>query len=68
MPKEKEDYRANLEMLQGLYPGRATISIPEAAKIVGKKADTYRADPSWPRVMIGRQAVVSLAALARRLS
>lgn len=68
MPKEKEDYRANLELLQQLYPGAAAISLPEAARVVGMKPDRYRADQSWPRFYTGKHARVSLASLARRMS
>lgn len=68
MPREKEDFRSTLELLQQLFPGEAAITIPQAAKVVGIKPETYRADMSWPRFYTGKHAKVNLAALARRMS
>ena len=68
MPKEKEGCRDNLAILREMFPGRLTISIPEAARAVGMKADNYRADKSWPRIFKGKQEVVSPGDLARRVS
>lgn len=68
MPREKEAYRDNLEILRDMFPGRITISIPEAAKAIGMKPENYRADRSWPRIAKGKQEVVSLGDLARRVS
>lgn len=68
MPKEKEGYRDNLAVLKELFPGRVTVSIPEAAKVIGMKPENYRADTSWPRVTKGKREIVSLGDLARRIS
>ena len=68
MPREKEGYRDNLAILREMFPGQITITIPEAAKAIGMKPETYRADKSWPRVSKGKQEVVSLGDLARRIS
>ena len=68
MPREKEGFRDNLAVLMEMFPGRATITIPEAARVIGMKPETYRADRSWPRVSKGKQEVVSLGDLARRIS
>lgn len=68
MPREKADYRANLEMLQGMFPGKASISIEEAAQCVGMKAENYRADKTWPRFPKGKQERVALGSLAQRIS
>lgn len=68
MPKEKEDFRPIYETLRERFPGRDVISLPEAAKVVGMKSETYRADPTWPRFYTGKHAKVHLAALARRMS
>lgn len=68
MPREKEGYRDNLAILRELFPGRITITIPEAAGVIGMKPETYRADKSWPRIQKGKQEIVSLGDLARRVS
>lgn len=68
MPREKEDYRPIYETLREHFPGQEVITLPQAAKIVGMKPETYRADTSWPRFYTGKHAKVSLAALARRMA
>lgn len=35
MPREKEDYRANIEQLNRLYPDREMLTIPEVMRIMG---------------------------------
>lgn len=37
---EKKDYRANLEMLGTLFPGKATITPKEAAAVMGANVNT----------------------------
>lgn len=38
MSREKEDYRANLERLNTLYPDHEMLTIPETMKIMGYKS------------------------------
>lgn len=40
MPREKEDFRANLEQLNRLFPDREMLGLPEAMKIMGWKSRT----------------------------
>ena len=68
MPKEKEDYRLILEGLLERFPGREAITIPQAAKILGVKPESYRADDTMPKFTVGQRQVVSLRALARRMT
>ena len=35
MPREKEDYRANLEILNEMYPDRVMLTIPETMQVMG---------------------------------
>jgi len=68
MPRETVDYRPIYETLLDMFAGRVAITIPEAAKVVGMKPETYRADPTWPKFYTGKHGKVALAALARRMS
>lgn len=68
MPKETEDYRLILEGLLERFPGQEVITIPQAAKVIGMKPETYRADPTWPKFRAGKHARVNLRALARRMT
>lgn len=40
MPREKEDYRANLERLNRLFPDREMLGLPDAMQIMGWKSRT----------------------------
>lgn len=68
MPKEKEDYRLNLERLEARFPGREAITIPEAAAFLGVKYERLKYDPTFPRVKVGKQEVMMIAPFARRIS
>jgi hypothetical protein len=35
MAKEKKDYREQIAIISGMYPGRATLSVTETAKVLG---------------------------------
>lgn len=61
-------YKENLEMLQGMFPGRALISLPQAAKAIGCKPDSLRIDPHLTKMKYGKQERVTLTALARYIS
>ena len=38
MPREKEDYRANIEQLNRLYPEREMLTIREVMQIMGYRS------------------------------
>lgn len=61
MPREKPDYRANLERLNELYPDREMLNIKDILKIIGWK-DQRTAKKYLPLTPL-RQ--ISKAALAR---
>lgn len=68
MAKEREDYRANLEMLQAKYPGRCSLSIKEACTVMGRDRRTLLKDRAFPARMVGYKYVISIPALARYMS
>jgi hypothetical protein len=53
MPREKEDFREILARLTERFPGRAAISIQEAAPILGRCVKTLTYDKNFPKVKIG---------------
>ena len=61
MPREKEDYRANLERLNELYPSHEMLTITEVMQVMG-----YRSrDTAKKHVLFNRDKRVSKATLAR---
>lgn len=63
MPREKEGYRDNLELLMKLFPNRLTVKATELAKLFDKDVRTIR--KHYP---INADGTISLATLARCLS
>jgi hypothetical protein len=68
MPREKETYRENLEELRARFPGRETISVPEAAAYLGVTKERLFADETFPKRPIGKQTSVVLVNFARWLA
>lgn len=60
MPREKEDYRANLERLNELYPDHEMLTIPETMKVMG-----YRSKDTVKKHIPFTNRRVSKATLAR---
>ena len=63
MPREKENYRTNLEILMKLFPGRIAVKASEIAKVMGIDTRTVKR-----KNQIGSSGMISLATLASKLS
>lgn len=57
-------YKETLEMLRDMFPGRAIVSIPEAAAAIGANPQSLREDPSLAKTRYGKQKRIALPALA----
>lgn len=68
MPREKETFRDNLASLRAAFPGKETISIPEASKYLGLDRDRLLRDETFPHRKCGGQYIVVLVNLARWLA
>ena len=65
MPREKEDFRANLELLMARYPGKTMLTTREIADVWGRDIRTVRKVlQPWYKKEIG----VSIAVVARIMS
>lgn len=60
MPREKEDYRANLERLNELYPDHEMLTIQETMQVMG-----YRSKDTARKYIPFTNRRVSKATLAR---
>lgn len=60
MPREKEDFRANLERLNELYPDHEMLTIPETMKVMG-----YRSINAVKKYVPFTNSRISKATLAR---
>ncbi len=68
MAREATDYRANLEMLRELYPGKIGLSIQESCALLGRNRKTLLKDRAFPAQMVGGKYFVPITALARYMS
>ena len=60
MPREKEDFRSNLEQLNRLFPEREMLTVRETMQIMG-----YRSHNTAKKYIRFKTAKVSNATLAR---
>lgn len=60
MPREKEDYRANIEQLNRLFPEREMLTIKETMQILG-----YTSPNTVKKYLTFVHGKISKAALAR---
>lgn len=60
MPREKEDFRANLEQLNRIFPDRELLTIKETMQIMG-----YHSQNTAKKYIPFKNARVSKATLAR---
>lgn len=68
MPRERENFRDNLESLRARFPGKEQISIPDAAQYLGVAKERLLADATFPRRVLGKHTIVVLVNFARWLS
>ena len=70
---EKEGYRATLEMLRDMYPGKAAITVDQAAAAIGANRKTVyeavkrRYNPMPSQKVTKKKIVIPIPSLARWL-
>ena len=73
MSREKVNYRDQLEALRDIFPGRVSVTVPEAAKAVGACTKTISREIDaghLPATTIGngkinKRYIIAISALAR---
>lgn len=65
MPREKDGFREQLELLQGLFPGVAAVDIKTCETLTGCERHTLMNDKTFPAKKVGGKYIVPLVALAR---
>ncbi|MCD7805392.1 MAG: helix-turn-helix domain-containing protein [Oscillospiraceae bacterium] len=68
MAREKQDYRANLELIQQMFPGRVALTITETCAVTGLDRRTLLKDREFPARQVGNKYSIPVTALARYLS
>lgn len=65
--REKEDFRANLERLNEMFPSEEMLNITKISQFTGIERKTIAKDPRFSKafVMIGRRKYLSKSTLAR---
>ena len=67
---EKQGYRENIELLTQMFPGRAAISVKEAAEVTGTSIGNIydmvkRVRNPLPHQKMGARVLIPVAGLAR---
>ena len=67
---EKQGYRENIALLTEIFPGRAAISVKEAADVTGTSKDAVydmikRVHNPLPHQKMGARVLIPVAGLAR---
>ena len=65
MPREKEGFREQLEMLTNQFPGVAAIDFKTCEKLIGCERHTLMNDKTFPAKKVGGKYIIPLVALAR---
>lgn len=67
MSREKEDFRAHLEILQEVFPGESMITLNRACKYLHKDPRTLKKDKTFPIKRCGKTGyqLVPVVGLAR---
>ena len=68
MPREKELFRDNLEIVLDRFEQKQLIPILDVAEFLGVTARHLREDSKFPKKVIGGRYYVAATALARFLS
>ena len=68
MPREKELFRDNLEIIYDRFGQKQLIPVVDAAKFLGVTPRHLREDSKFPLKIIGGRYYVAATALARFLS
>lgn len=66
--REKEDYRANLERLNDIFPDKEILSISETAKFLGLNRQKISQDWKDEFITIGKGKYISKSKIARLIS
>ena len=68
MPKEKEDFRTNLERISSAFPNQELIPLLEAAGFMGVDKRLLQGDKGFPLRKLGGRYFVTAVGLARWMS
>ena len=68
MAREKQDYRANLEIIREAFPDKATLSMKEVTSFLRRDRRTLLKDRTFPAQMVGGKYAITITGLARYMS
>ena len=68
MPREREDFRDQLQALRERYEGQEVLTMDQSCKLLGLDRDALINDKSFPAKKVGKKYIIPIVPLARWMS
>lgn len=65
MPREKEGFHEQYQILRQRFDDREVITMDESCKLLGLDRDALRNDKTFPAKKVGKKYIIPLVSLAR---
>lgn len=65
MPREKEEFHEQYQILRQRFDDREVITMDESCKLLGLDRDALRNDKTFPAKKVGKKYIIPLVSLAR---
>ena len=68
MPREREDFRDQLQALREQFAGQEVLTMDQSCKLLGLDRDALINDKSFPAKKVGKKYIIPIMPLARWMS
>ena len=68
MPREREDFRDQLQALREQFAGQEVLMMDQSCKLLGLDRDALINDKSFPAKKVGKKYIIPIVPLARWMS
>lgn len=65
MPRERESFRDQLQVLQTKFPGQEVLTMDQSCQLLGLDKDALIHDRDFPAKKVGRRYIIPMVPLAR---
>lgn len=68
MPREREDFRDQLQALRERYEGQEVLTLAQSCALLGLSRDALINDKDFPAKKVGKNYIIPIVPLARWMS
>lgn len=65
MPRERESFRDQLQVLQQRFEGQEVLTMDQSCKLLGLDRDALLSDKNFPAKKVGKRYIIPIVPLAR---